>query len=133
MPTHYEILGLRENASAEEIHCAYRRLAKKHHPDMKSGDAEKFKLIMESYNVLFDSRSRAKYDLELRANNKTAFRNDIVSVALKEYLDSALSGVLLIYSGVFGFIAATTAGEYRIIFLLFMMLSATIGLWFLKK
>jgi curved DNA-binding protein CbpA len=133
MRTHYEILGLEENASAEEIHHAYRRLAKQYHPDMKSGNAEKFKLIMEAYNVLFDSRSRSNYDLELRANNKKTFRNDIISVVLKEYLDSAVSGILFVYSGIFGLIATATAGEYRIIFLLFMILSATIGLWFLKK
>ncbi|MDT8324159.1 MAG: DnaJ domain-containing protein, partial [Bacteroidota bacterium] len=65
---YYEILGVKENASSEEIKKAYRRLAKEYHPDRHQGDAQaeaKFKEIGEAYDVLKDAGRRRKYD-ELR-------------------------------------------------------------------
>ena len=61
---YYEILGVGKNASKDEIKKAYKRLAKKHHPDVdKSADAnEKFKEINEAYQVLSDEKKRAAYD-----------------------------------------------------------------------
>lgn len=61
----YEILGVGEKASADEIKKAYRKLAKKHHPDANQGDAkaaEKFKSIGEAYAVLSDPKKRKQYD-----------------------------------------------------------------------
>lgn len=57
----YNILGVKNNATAEEIKKSFRRLAHEHHPD-KGGDASKFKDINEAYQVLGDAEKRKQYD-----------------------------------------------------------------------
>lgn len=61
---YYEILGVSKTADADEIKSAYRRLAKKYHPDLNKAPeaAEKFKEINEAYEVLGDDKKRANYD-----------------------------------------------------------------------
>jgi len=62
---YYKILGVDKNATQEEIKKAYRKLAKKYHPDSNPGDKkaeEKFKEINEAYEVLGDEEKRKKYD-----------------------------------------------------------------------
>lgn len=62
---YYNILGVDKSASQDEIKSAYRKLAKKYHPDMNNGDEkaqEKFKDINEAYEVLGDEQKRKKYD-----------------------------------------------------------------------
>ena len=62
---YYQILGVKEKADAEEIKKAYRKLAKKYHPDANQGDAkaaERFKGIGEAYSVLSDPKKRKQYD-----------------------------------------------------------------------
>lgn len=61
---YYEILGISKSASDQEIKRAYRKLAKKYHPDVnKDADAEaKFKEVNEAYEVLSDSQKKATYD-----------------------------------------------------------------------
>lgn len=61
----YSVLGLKRSASEKEIRQAYRRLARKHHPDVNPGDPkaeERFKEINEAHQVLSDPDSRRKYD-----------------------------------------------------------------------
>jgi len=58
---YYELLGVKKDATADEIKKAFRKLARKHHPDA-GGDEEKFKQINEAYEVLSDTEKRAQYD-----------------------------------------------------------------------
>ncbi|WP_428264699.1 DnaJ domain-containing protein [Haliangium sp.] len=62
---HYKVLGVKPDASPEEIKRAYRKLAKKYHPDSTGGDKAKesrFKQVGQAYDVLGDSEKRAQYD-----------------------------------------------------------------------
>lgn len=61
---YYEVLGVSKNASSDEIKSAFRKLAKKYHPDVsKEPDAEaKFKEVQEAYAVLSDDQKRKQYD-----------------------------------------------------------------------
>jgi molecular chaperone DnaJ len=63
---YYDVLGIEKKATQKQVKSAYRKLAKKHHPDMNKEDpkaaAEKFKEISEAYEVLADNDKRARYD-----------------------------------------------------------------------
>lgn len=61
MKNYYDVLGVRSNATADEIKRAYRKLASQHHPD-KGGDVKKFQEIEEAYRTLGDVDKRAQYD-----------------------------------------------------------------------
>ena len=70
MPTtpkhdYYETLGISRTASDEEIRKAYRKLARKYHPDLNPGDKsseDRFKNVQEAYDILSDSNKRSMYD-----------------------------------------------------------------------
>src|ERR671925_857286 len=67
---YYKVLGVSKNASAEDIKKAFRKMARKYHPDVNPGDKKaeaRFKEINEAYEVLGDPPKRKKYD-ELGAN-----------------------------------------------------------------
>jgi curved DNA-binding protein len=61
----YETLGVNQNASADEIKKAYRRLARKYHPDInkEAGAEDKFKEINAAYEILSDEKKRKQYDM----------------------------------------------------------------------
>src|SRR5215469_15291004 len=62
---YYEILGVKKDASADDIRKAFRKLARKYHPDVNPGDKtaeEKFKAISEANDVLSDPKKRKIYD-----------------------------------------------------------------------
>lgn len=62
---YYEILGVKRDAKEAEIKSAYRKLARKYHPDVnkEKGAEEKFKDINEAYEVLGDKEKRQRYDM----------------------------------------------------------------------
>src|SRR5713226_4795818 len=67
---YYSTLGVAKTATEKEIKTAYRKLARKHHPDVNPGDKSaeaKFKELNEAYEVLGDPEKRKKYD-ELGSN-----------------------------------------------------------------
>src|SRR5690242_12758114 len=62
---YYETLGIPRKASQDEVRKAYRKLARKYHPDLNPGDKaaeERFKNVQEAYDVLSDSKKRQMYD-----------------------------------------------------------------------
>ncbi|HUD04195.1 MAG TPA: DnaJ domain-containing protein, partial [Candidatus Paceibacterota bacterium] len=59
---YYKTLGVEKNASQDDIKKAFRKLAHEHHPDKKTGNAEKFKEANEAYSTLSDEKKRAQYD-----------------------------------------------------------------------
>src|SRR6266851_2923647 len=69
---YYDVLGVPRTATEDEIRAEYRKLARKHHPDVNPGNKsaeDKFKEINEAYEVLSDSEKRKRYD-QLGANWK---------------------------------------------------------------
>ncbi|HKL87447.1 MAG TPA: DnaJ domain-containing protein, partial [Salinibacter sp.] len=65
----YDTLGVDEDASKDEIKKAYRKLARKHHPDRNPDDPnaeEKFKEIQKAYSILSDEEKRQQYDAQRR-------------------------------------------------------------------
>ena len=101
---YYEILGIDRNADAEAIKSAYRKLAKKYHPDLHPGDtdAEKhFKEVNEAYSVLSDPDKKAKYD----QFGKAAFDPPAADTAAA----LPISGILVIFSGAFSAVLSVAA------------------------
>src|SRR5690625_743523 len=72
---YYEVLGVAKDASKEEIRKAYRKLARKYHPDVNKEDnaEEKFKEAKEAYEVLYDEQKRAQYDQFGHASQQQGF------------------------------------------------------------
>jgi DnaJ-class molecular chaperone len=81
--SYYEILGVNNNATSDEIKKAYRKLALEHHPD-KGGNEDKFKNIQEAYQCLIDDDKRAHYDAELSG---VRINNDITDFAVNAFMD----------------------------------------------
>lgn len=65
MADYYDILGVKRNSSEKEIKSAFKKLARKYHPDVNPGDKsaeEKFKQVSEAHDILSDKKKRAQYD-----------------------------------------------------------------------
>lgn len=68
MKTHYDTLGVSKDATQDQIKLAYRKLSKKHHPDVSGGNKESEKIFLEvteAYKVLKDEAARKAYDARL--------------------------------------------------------------------
>ncbi len=74
----YQKLGLTEKADSGEIKKAYRKLAKKFHPDL-GGDGDKFKIIATSYKVLSDPKKKKLYDAGIALENMNSSKNSRAS------------------------------------------------------
>jgi len=73
--SHYDVLGLSRKAKLADIKRAYRRLARKHHPDLNPGDrraGEHFKHVNAAYEVLSDPSKRKAYDRQMDASDDAA-------------------------------------------------------------
>ena len=91
---YYDILGVSKNASQDEIKKAYRKLARKYHPDHSAGNKEneeRFKEISEAYAVLSDEEKRKQYDtygsedFQQRYSQEDIFRGSNVEDILREF------------------------------------------------
>src|SRR5450432_1112452 len=85
---YYEILGVKKSASADDIRKAFRKLARKYHPDVNPGDKaaeEKFKTLSEANDVLSDPKKRKIYD-------QVGFYSDNIDPATAEAYARAGSG-----------------------------------------
>jgi curved DNA-binding protein CbpA len=68
MKDHYEVLGVSRGADPAQIKAAWRRLARRHHPDQNQGDPrsdDRFREVAEAYRVLIDPKERSAYDMLL--------------------------------------------------------------------
>mmetsp|Transcript_14094 Transcript_14094/g.34114 ORF Transcript_14094/g.34114 Transcript_14094/m.34114 type:complete len:181 (+) Transcript_14094:106-648(+) len=114
MQTHYDILGVSNSATQDEIKTAYRKLCMQTHPDVagaQTSNAEKFKRISEAYSILSNHKERRRYDFEfsetgIRGLRKKAANTARGGSAAGGSFASALPRNLLI-GGVIGFTGVT--------------------------
>src|ERR1051326_686835 len=119
----YQVLGVSTTASLEETNTAYRKLAKRFHPDRNPGNKhieERFKEITEAYNTLCDEEKRSKYDLKFlytsNARSERAYSSATKTTAQPRYkvkkerppTKSEKRSVRIIFASVVGFIILVT-------------------------
>jgi hypothetical protein len=83
MKTHYDVLGVPRNASIETIRIAFRKAAKKYHPDLNGGDTRKeaqLRRVLAAYEMLKKPGHRAAYDCFLRHRRRERFRTLTMTV-----------------------------------------------------
>jgi curved DNA-binding protein CbpA len=79
---YYEVLQISPNAEPDTVHRVYRLLAQRFHPDNReTGNTDRFREIMDAYNVLSDPEKRAQYDV--RHNNHRQDRYRLVSASAR--------------------------------------------------
>ena len=93
---YYEVLGLKREATPEEIKSAFRQLAKKWHPDRnpnnKADAEERFKVIAEAYSVLSDEPKRAQYDQFGHAGVSSSGAPDFHGVSVEDIINQFFGG-----------------------------------------
>ena len=107
----YDTLGVKKGASADEIKKAYRKLARKYHPDTNQGDKaaeERFKQVQTAYDVLSDEEKRKAYDRFGSTNGRGAPGPGGVNVDFGD-----LGDLGDIFSGLFGNLGGTARGGRR--------------------
>lgn len=83
----YEILGVKPDATAAQLKRAYRREAKKHHPDKAGGDETKFSAAARAYRILTDPGSRLLYDTTGTAE-RPQVETEIQNILLRAFQDA---------------------------------------------
>ena len=92
MPSPYEVLGVKPDASADDIRKAYRALAKQHHPDLNPGNAQaeqRFKEVTAAYELLSDPDKRARFD---RGEIDASGAEQAPRRSYREYAEAAAGG-----------------------------------------
>jgi len=119
---YYKLLGISKTSSKDEIKKAYRKLARKYHPDHNPGDKkaeEKFKEIQEAHEVLYDDEKRKTYDMfgsaEFRPGGRTTWRRAGEAQEGYEYSynSSDFPGFEDIFKDIFGFREGARRGRSR--------------------
>jgi len=79
MKTHYETLGVKKDASQDDIKQAFRKLSLETHPDVggETANAERFKQISQAANILTNNKKRAIYDRELMMESTSSFGRSV--------------------------------------------------------
>jgi molecular chaperone DnaJ len=109
----YDTLGVKKGAPADEIKKAYRKLARKYHPDANQGDKaaeERFKQVQTAYDVLSDPEKRKAYDRFGSANGRGAPGPGGVNVDFGNVDFGDLSDI---FGGLFGNLGGTRSGASR--------------------
>lgn len=113
---YYEVLNVPRNASEREIKRVYRKLARKHHPDVNPGDREaeaKFKEITEAYEVLSDPEKRRQYDQFGHQPFASATAEGPGPGFGFDFGRGGFGGIGDIFSDIFGGRTAGTAGPHK--------------------
>lgn len=113
---YYEILGVSKDASEDEIKSAYRRLAKKYHPDLNKTEeaASKFKEINEAYEVLGDSKKRANYDQFGSADGNPFGADGNAGGGFGDFFGGGAGGFGDIFGDIFSAFGGGTRGGSRV-------------------
>lgn len=114
---YYEILGLKKGSSVEEVKKAYRKLARKYHPDLNPGDKsaeDRFKEINEAYAVLGDPKKKKEYDTYGRSPfGEGGFQGFGAGAGGFEDIFGSSGGFGDIFSDIFGASAGTAGTRMR--------------------
>jgi molecular chaperone DnaJ len=106
--THYNTLGVSENANSDEIKKAYRKLANQYHPD-KGGDTNQFQQIQAAYDTIGDNNRRAQYDAERRGGD--GFRFTVNGQDLNSGMPPEMEEMLRNFGFAFGHGFAGSGGD----------------------
>mgnify|MGYP006275687937 FL=1 len=132
MPTLYQMLGVKESADEKEIVAAYRKLAKKYHPDLHPGREEKFREITEAYHILSDPDLRRDYDVAL-GGEAGAGRANLMSAIMGDYLTASAAGIFFVYGALAAALAFLVGDAYQFPLLFLAVIVALVGLWLFRK